>query len=95
MAKLFERDREILADLQAACDNYKKVCDTDWVRPLDCGGGNGSDHSYRLTKLARLGYAEAKQNFTWGRRGSRSYRITEKGAALLKRIKDERRAEEA
>ena len=83
---LTARDGEVLSELNAACKNYMDVTGNDWVRPLDCGGSNSSDHSYRLAKLARMGLAEQKQR--WGSvrmpRGSKVYRITEAGSAALR-----------
>ena len=80
--KLTERDYEVLGELDAACRNYLAVTGSDWVQPLDCGGSNGSDHSYRLSKLATAGLAESKRRGGWSR-GSKSYRITPGGRAAL------------
>lgn len=84
MSTLNERDMGVLAELEAACRNHAKYGYLDgWARPLDCGGSNGSDHSYRLSKLAKVGAAEAKQRMPWAGRGSKVYRITDAGLALL------------
>lgn len=85
--RLIERDIEILCDLEAACRNYMNVVGDDWVQPLDCGGSNGSDHSYRLGKLAKAGYAEQRRRGGWSR-GSKSYRITDAGRAALAEAKE-------
>lgn len=53
-----------------------------WVRPRDCGGSNGSRHSYTLTKLAKLGYADARSWGGWSR-GSKRYRINSQGKLML------------
>jgi len=82
MAKLTQRDFEILDDLCVACDNHLHIGLDDWVQPIDCGGTNGSDHSYRLSKLAKTPLAETKRRGGWTR-GSKSYRITEVGRAAL------------
>lgn len=82
MKPLTRRDLEALGELRTACDNWLRVHDREWVRPLDCGGYNGSDHSYRLNKLARAGLAEAKKRAGYTR-GSKMYRITDAGRALL------------
>ena len=82
MADLTARDLEVLDDLRVACDNYQRVEGHQWVRPLDCGGTNGSDHSYRLSKLARAGYAEQKRRGGFSR-GSKIYRITDVGRITL------------
>jgi len=84
MTTLVERDLEVLAELEAACRNHAKHDYlSGWARPLDCGGSNGSDHSYRLTKLVKAGAAEQKQRMPWAGRGSKVYRITEAGKALF------------
>lgn len=107
MSDLTERDLEVLDELVYVCDahlpnnihGYQSACPQtsrgDGASPLDCGGSNGSDHSYRLTKLARLGYAEHRQRGhewgdlrTTGARGSKVYRPTEKGRKAIR----ERRA---
>lgn len=78
-----ERDIEVLSDLRAAVDNYLQSGAGNWVRPLDCGGRNGSDHSYRLSKLAKMGLAETRIRRS-GQRGSKIYTITEKGRSSLR-----------
>lgn len=96
MTKLNERDREVLGELDAACRNYLETTGKDWVQPMDCGGSDSTDHSYRLSKLVRLGLAQSKQRHgpepaegeSEGRRlfrgrGSKSYRITEAGRKAL------------
>lgn len=94
MVKLTERDLEVLSDLEAA-NRQLKPFGSEWATPLHCGGSNGSDHSYRLSKLARLGFAQSKQrggadpeDGTNGKRilasrGSKCYRITDAGRAAL------------
>lgn len=77
-----DRDIEVLDALRAATDNHLSVGLTGWVTPLDCGGFNGSDHSYRLSKLAQLGFAEQKRRGGWSR-GSKCYRITDVGRIEL------------
>lgn len=99
---LTERDLELLEALVYVCDahlpnnvfGHQSPCPQmtrgDGASPLDCGGSNGSDHSYRLTKLARLGYAEHRQRGKpWGdvatrdARGSKVYRPTDKGRKTI------------
>lgn len=77
------RDIDVLGDLRAAVDNYEGIGAGSWVRPLDCGGSNGSDHSYRLSKLAKAGLAESRVRSS-GQRGSKRYTITEKGRSTLR-----------
>lgn len=85
------RDYEILRDLTPTCSDEPVV----WQTPLDIGASNGSDHSYRLTKLAKHGLAEFKQRGAPDEeigkparhrsRGSKVYRVTPAGAAELER----------
>ena len=84
--KMTDRDIDVLGDLRAAVDNFKRIGHGEWVRPLDCGGRNGSDHSYRLTKLAKAGLAERRKYDPLGARGSCRYTITEKGRSALRCI---------
>lgn len=95
MSKLTARDIEILAELEAANRSLAKFGGRTWATPLDCGGYNGSDHSYRLTKLSGMGLAQSKQRHgevppdgengkkRWRGRGSKEYRITEAGRLAL------------
>ena len=78
---LIERDLEVLDDLSYACGMFGD----GWCRPLDVGGSDGSDHSYRLNKLFHLGCVEHRQRGTLGsgRRGSKVYRISELGRSTL------------
>ena len=83
-AGLTERDLEILRELDAANRNHARYGFMGgWARPLDCGGSNGSDHSYRLAKLVKLGLAESRQRSGFMSRGSKVYRVTEAGLTLL------------
>jgi DNA-binding PadR family transcriptional regulator len=58
---------------------------------MDCGGSNSSDHSYRLSKLVKMGLAESKQRWgvRWGRRGSKIYRPSELGLAVRAHLSKE------
>jgi hypothetical protein len=80
-----KRDRTTLAALRSACDvAIRGGWNDGYVRPLDCGGANGSHHSATLAKLVRLGLAERRQRSIWQPlRGSWSYRITDAGRATL------------
>lgn len=82
--KITERDIEVLDELRAAVENHVRVGLPEWVTPMHCGGSNGSDHSYRLTKLSRAGLAEQKKRGGGWQRGSKVYRITEAGMEVLK-----------
>lgn len=79
--RLTDRDLEVLGDLEAACRSILKF-GREWVTPQDCGGYNGSDHSYRLSKLARVGLVDTKRPGGWSR-GSKHYRINGTGKARL------------
>lgn len=81
--KLTPRDIDILDDLRIAVDNWVRIGAGEWVRPLDCGGRNGSDHSYRLTKLSKMGFAKRKKYAYCGSRGSCRYTITDEGRKTL------------
>lgn len=91
--RLSEVDCERLFDLIAGyehCAQFRKDREGDryGVAPIDCGGTDSSDHSYRFTKLVRLGLAEhRKRGCDWGQsprrvRGSKVYRPTPRGLAL-------------
>lgn len=93
---LTPRDREILDSLIFAYDErarfgWPTLSDgriIDGVSPLDCGGMDGSDHSYRLSKLVKLGLAEHRKGLSWGHaskrvRGSKKYRPTDVGRAAI------------
>jgi len=55
--------------------------DETWLRPMDMGGRDGSDHSAVLAALVRKGLVERKQRGGSYSRGSYLYRITEAGVA--------------
>lgn len=82
---LTERDMEILGDLRFGTDQSIRfeMFDGGYCRPLDCGGSNSSDHSYRLAKLTRAGLAERRRRSIFGSRGAWLYRITEAGRKAL------------
>lgn len=83
--KLVARDIEILDDLRAAVDNYVRIGAGVFVQPLDCGGSNNSDHSYRLAKLCRAGLARRERRGVGAMvRGSWRYTITDEGREHLK-----------
>lgn len=83
--RLTERDWETLNDLRATCDSHLKQGYRDgWAAPLDCGGSNGSHHSYTLHKLAKCGVAERKKYARLRDKGSCTYRINDAGRAALK-----------
>ncbi|OKH83344.1 hypothetical protein EB73_07220 [Mycobacterium sp. SWH-M3] len=53
-----------------------------WLRPLDLGGRDGSNHSAVLAQLQRRGLVESKVR-SHGTRGSKLYRITPAGRHAL------------
>ncbi|MGX1098882.1 hypothetical protein [Amorphus sp. MBR-141] len=81
--KLTDRDREVLDDLAHACRTHEEVSGSPWVKPMDCGGHNGSDHSYRLSKLVRAGLAERRPGGGYSKTAWK-YRITDAGLDELK-----------
>ena len=88
-APLTKRDYETLRELDAANRSHFKLgFRGGWARPMDCGGYNGSHHSYTLTKLARRGLVEVMNPSTKhpGRSrysGGKNYRITKAGIAAI------------
>lgn len=66
--ELTEREQRLFAEL-----------DDKWVRPMDIGGSDGSDHSYTLRRLIAKGYVERRRrnslmNALRSSRGSYEYR---------------------
>lgn len=98
-----ERDIDVLGDLEAAVRNMRDLQEqglkvSEWVRPMDCGGANGSDHSYRLGRLAKMGLAERKKIYgisSDGSRGCYKYTITAEGQKIIDDMRAERRAARA
>lgn len=86
---LTERDIETLGDLRAATDNYIRLDNyrDGWVMPMDCGGWNGSHHSYTLHKLAKRGLCDRMKLGGPHEKGSCRYRINAAGRRLLQRRK--------
>jgi hypothetical protein len=89
---LTKRDLATLVDLRFATDDAIKygwgaTRKSGWVRPLDCGGFNGSHHSYTLAKLARRGLAERYKFGGPREKGSCRYRINTAGRAHLESLK--------
>lgn len=97
--RMNEIDFERLGDLIAGYDQRARVGGFepkqdgsgfyDGVTPQDCGGFNGSDHSYRLTKLVKLGLAEHRKGPTWGKastryKGAKKYRPSDLGRLVWK-----------
>lgn len=85
MKPLTERDIDTLGELEAATRNHLQVIPEreGWVMPMDCGGMNGSHHSYTLHKLAKRGLCDRKKYGGKHVKGSCRYRINEAGRALL------------
>lgn len=71
--KLTEDQTWLLADLAYV---------NRWVRPMDLGGRDGSNHSNILRQLERKGLVESKQRGPNGARGSKLYRATAAGRTL-------------
>lgn len=84
MQPLTERDIETLLALECATDNFVAHNYRDgWVMPMDCGGMNGSHHSYTLHKLAKRGLAARKKYGGKRQKGSCRYRINDTGRAFI------------
>jgi hypothetical protein len=85
MKPLTDRDFETLRDVLAATDNFIR-CDNykdGWVMPLDCGGSNGSHHSYTLRKLSLRGLCDRKKYGGKREKGSCRYRINNAGREAI------------
>jgi hypothetical protein len=83
-SKIKPRDIEVLRELESA------TRDCLYATPLNCGRRDSSDHSYRLSKLVKLGLAESQQRSAWAcSRGSKEYRLSTAGRALWERIKND------
>lgn len=81
--KLTEDDRDVLLCLN-----------TEWLRPMDVGGHDGSHHSRVLAKLARKGLADRARrdsiaNMIGGSRGSYIYRLSAEGLRVAQHLKQE------
>ncbi len=76
---LTERDLSTLRDLTPSYSDEPRR----WERPLDLGGGSRSHHSATLTKLEKRGLAESIQRSGPSSRGSKQYRVTDAGQALV------------
>jgi hypothetical protein len=88
MKPLTARDIDTLGELEAATANYLKLDYKDgWVMPMDCGGSNGSHHSYTLHKLAKRGLCDRKKYGGKHDKGSCRYRINVNGTVFLKMFK--------
>lgn len=96
MRPLTDRDLETLDDLRMATDDAIQYGgrngrpSTGWVMPLDCGGMNGSHHSYTLSKLAGRGLCERKKYGAPREKGSCRYRINDAGRERLTEWKSTR-----
>lgn len=84
MKPLTSRDIETLGELEAATRSFLKQNYRDgWVMPMDCGGFNGSHHSYTLHKLAKRGLCDRKKYGGRHEKGSCRYRINVAGVQFL------------
>lgn len=77
-----EREREVLGELDAANRSFINIGYRDgWVRPMDCGGSNGSHHGATLQRLLKKGLVDRKG---WrGIRRTNWYMINDAGRACL------------
>lgn len=85
MKPLTERDIDTLDCLKGATDNHIKLDNyrDGWVMPMDCGGFNGSHHSYTLHKLAGRGLCDRKKYGNRREKGSCRYRVNDAGREFL------------
>lgn len=94
---LSERDLDVLEALAARCDDEDRQGRVlARFSTQDCGGTNGSYHSYVLHKLAKKGLVD-HQNLRGNRRekGSASWRINKVGVAYLSTLGFYKRRAEA
>ncbi|SHW61382.1 Uncharacterised protein [Mycobacteroides abscessus subsp. abscessus] len=75
---------------RALTDNQTEVLlqfgrESGWLRPLDLGGRDGSNHSAVLAQLVRRGLVESKAR-SYGDRGWKLYRITPAGRSTLEQL---------
>lgn len=66
-----------------SCSNSGR--ESGWLRPLDLGGRDGSNHSAILAQLIRRGLVESKVR-SYGGRGLKLYRITLTGRSTLEQL---------
>lgn len=98
---LVERDIDVLDELRACCDS-RYAAPGRFHSPYACGGTNGSHHSASLAKLCRHELVECRVSYgkvvsgdasvprpslIKRAKGSKHYRITERGRDLLERRK--------
>lgn len=79
LAKLTAHQREVLTNLA--------WWGTEWVRPMDVGGRNGTHHSATLRTLVTKSLVDSRWRTGPGgkwARGSKTYRLTEKGLPLAR-----------
>jgi hypothetical protein len=77
-------ERELLTTLRDECDHRATHGASWWVRPMDLGGHDGSNHSYILSKLVKKGFADARQRGALVQsRGSKEYTISRAGRHVL------------
>ena len=74
---------------------FRSSCPQEWNAPIDLGGSNGSHHYASLLAMQKRGYVQSKfrggDNPPWGEngkriwrsRGSKIYRLTPEGKALV------------
>lgn len=70
-----------MTELTALQRDVLEQTDTVWLRPMDMGGRDGSQHSAVLAALVRKGLVEKRQRggHALSARGSYVYRITDAG----------------
>ncbi len=85
MKPLTARDIETLEGLASAHYNRLGIGADLWMMPMDCGGFNGSHHSYTLHKLAARGLCELKKYGNRREKGSCRYRFNAAGYDFLAR----------
>lgn len=91
MKALTQREIEVLRELKAASLNVmqypiRNMHKEGWVMPMNCGGRNGSHHSYTLTKLSKLGLCDRVKFGGKHEKGSCRYRINSLGKKKIQEL---------
>ena len=76
-----------MADLTEAQRDVLWQVESNWLRPMDMGGRDGSNHSGILAALVRKGLVEREQRSACYSRGSYLYRLTDAGRAAREAIR--------
>lgn len=100
MEKFTENQRDVLIELHAA--HTTRSFPMAWCAPINIGGTNGSHHFASLKSMQRRGYVQTKYRGNqdpppgqhgkniFNSRGSKLYRLTPRGTAMVEAWHNER-----